>query len=188
MYRGAEQEGRSEVAIKVIDLEESDDDLDDIQKEISVLSRLSCPQLMGYYCSFVKGQDLCIVMELLDGGSVFDLMQGGQPLSEVHAAIILRELLLGVEYLHSANKIHRDLKAANILLTRNGSVKLGDFGATGQLTETISKRNTFVDHCTGWLPRSSWRASMASRRIFGAWESQPSSSSRVNHRTPTSIQ
>ncbi|KAJ1442402.1 Protein kinase domain [Sesbania bispinosa] len=71
-------------------------------------------------------------------------LQSGPPLDEMSIACILRDLLHAIDYLHSEGKIHRDIKAANILLTENGDVKVADFGVSAQLTRTISRRKTFV--------------------------------------------
>ncbi|RID63627.1 hypothetical protein BRARA_E02618 [Brassica rapa] len=139
-----DKELNKEVAIKVIDLEESEDEIEDIQKEISVLSQCRCPYITEYYGSYLHQTKLWIIMEYMAGGSVADLLQSGHPLDETSIACITRDLLHAVEYLHSEGKIHRDIKAANILLTENGDVKVADFGVSAQLTRTISRRKTFV--------------------------------------------
>ncbi|CAD6223712.1 unnamed protein product [Miscanthus lutarioriparius] len=144
VYKGFDKELNKEVAIKVIDLEEAEDDIEDIQKEISVLSQCRCPYITDYYGSYLHQTKLWIVMEYMAGGSVADLLQAGPPLDEMSISCILRDLLHAIEYLHSEGKIHRDIKAANILLTESGDVKVADFGVSAQLTKTMSRRKTFV--------------------------------------------
>lgn len=131
------------MAVKHIDLEGSDDDIREIQQEISLLATCSSEYVTRYRTSFVRGVKLWIVMEYLGGGSCLDLLKPG-PMIEGHISIIMRELLQGLDYLHSTGKIHRDIKAANILLSESGQVKIADFGVAAQLTNIKSQRLTFV--------------------------------------------
>ncbi|CAD2212670.1 protein kinase [Angomonas deanei] len=84
-------------------------------------------------------------MEYCEGGSV-DLVHKflKKPLPEKLIAYVCREVLLGLQYLHKHRLIHRDIKGSNVLLTRDGQVKLADFGVSTQLENTWSRRNTFI--------------------------------------------
>ncbi|CAG8456652.1 1473_t:CDS:10, partial [Paraglomus brasilianum] len=143
VYKGFDKRSKMPVAIKIIDLEAAEDEIEDIQQEIAILSQLDSPYFTRYYGSYLKDTHLWIVMEYCSGGSCSDLVKPGA-FKEEYIAIILRELLKGLEHLHNENKLHRDIKAANILLCATGDVKLADFGVSGQITATMNKKNTFV--------------------------------------------
>lgn len=119
-------------------LETIQDELDNIQKEISLLSRLECPYVIKYFGSFLNKTDLCIVMEYLGGGSFRDLIKPS-PLNEVQISCVLKDILNGLVIIHKENVVHRDIKSANILLSLSGKVKIGDFGVARQLNETFKR-------------------------------------------------
>ncbi|KAL4788223.1 kinase-like domain-containing protein [Aspergillus varians] len=143
VYKGVDKRNGKSVAIKIIDVENAEDEVEDIIQEIAILSELNSPYVTRYYGSYLKGSSLWIVMEFCSGGSCSDLMRPG-PIPEEYIVIIIRELLKGLDYLHGDKKLHRDVKAANILLTSGGQVKLADFGVSSQLSATMTKKNTFV--------------------------------------------
>ncbi|ODV61398.1 putative serine/threonine protein kinase SPS1, partial [Ascoidea rubescens DSM 1968] len=132
------------VAIKVINLEDTEDEISVLIQEISFLSQLRSPYITNYYGTFVHNVSMWIVMEYCGGGSCADLLKYHKKLNEDVVSFIIRDTLKGLEYLHFEKKIHRDIKSANILLTNHGQVKLADFGVSGQITEHTIKKNTFV--------------------------------------------
>ena len=114
VYKGVDKRTGQLVAIKVIDVENAEDEVDDIIQEISILSGLNSPYVTKYHGSYLKGSDLWIVMEYCSGGSCGDLLRPGL-IPEEYIIIIVRELLLGLEYLHNDNKLHRDIKGEDCI-------------------------------------------------------------------------
>uniref|UniRef100_A0A915IPG8 non-specific serine/threonine protein kinase n=1 Tax=Romanomermis culicivorax TaxID=13658 RepID=A0A915IPG8_ROMCU len=111
-----------------------DTDLQEIIKEISIMQQCDSPFVVKYYGSYFKNSDLWIVMEYCGAGSVSDIMRlRKKTMKEIEIAVVLRDTLLGLQYLHNRRKIHRDVKAGNILLNTEGHAKLADFGVAGQL-------------------------------------------------------
>lgn len=139
-------------AIKIMNVNENE--LEEIKVEINVLKNFSKhPNIARYYGTFIKksitpGKDdqIWLVMEFCGGGSLTDLIRGckNRSIKEEWIGIISREILLGINYLHSNHIIHRDIKGQNVLLTEQGDVRLVDFGVSAQLDRTIGRRNTFI--------------------------------------------
>ncbi|KOX77898.1 Serine/threonine-protein kinase 3 [Melipona quadrifasciata] len=136
VYKALHKESGQVLAIKQVPV---DTDLQEIIKEISIMQQCDSPYVVKYYGSYFKNTDLWIVMEYCGAGSVSDIMRlRKKTLQEDEIATILSDTLKGLEYLHLRRKIHRDIKAGNILLNNEGHAKLADFG------DTMAKRNTVI--------------------------------------------
>lgn len=110
-------------------------------KEINMLKQCDSPYILKYYSSYIKNNTIWIILEFCDGGSLLDIMRiTNKFYSEKEIASIIKMVLKGLQFLHAQRKIHRDIKAGNILLTDEGVAKLGDFGVSAQLTNSISKK------------------------------------------------
>ncbi|XP_031494533.1 serine/threonine-protein kinase BLUS1 isoform X2 [Nymphaea colorata] len=137
------------VAIKVLDLEKCNNDLDGIRREVQTMSLTDHPNLLKAHCSFTNDHSLWVVMPYMAGGSCLHIMKSAyaEGFEEPVIATLLREVLKALVYLHSHGHIHRDVKAGNILLDGNGAVKLADFGVSACMFDTGDRqrsRNTFV--------------------------------------------
>uniref|UniRef100_A0A8C0UAU2 non-specific serine/threonine protein kinase n=1 Tax=Cyanistes caeruleus TaxID=156563 RepID=A0A8C0UAU2_CYACU len=99
--------------------------------------------------SYFVGKHLWLVMEYMDGGTLRDIISETQ-MSEGEIAVVSRECLQGLGFLHSNHVIHRDVKSCNILLRMDGSVKLADFGLSAQLTPE-QRRQSSVASTSGLM-------------------------------------
>mmetsp|Transcript_5848 Transcript_5848/g.18302 ORF Transcript_5848/g.18302 Transcript_5848/m.18302 type:complete len:689 (+) Transcript_5848:1581-3647(+) len=123
-----------------------------VAREVEILKQANHSNIVGYYDYFLRpGPDgneprLWLFLEFCALGSVLDVMEGqGGPLNEAQAAVVLREVLTALDYMHNELRaLHRDVKAANVLLTRTGKVKLGDLGVAAQVYNTMQMRGTMI--------------------------------------------
>ncbi|XP_064260782.1 serine/threonine-protein kinase PAK 3-like [Passer domesticus] len=137
-----------EVAIKKISLlQGSSSEL--CLNEIQVMRGTKNANLVNYVDSYLVDEELWLVMEYMDGGSLHDVIRETH-MAEGEIAAVSRECLQGLDFLHSNQVIHRDIKSHNILLGLDGSVKLADFGLAAQLTAEQSKRRSAVG-TTYWM-------------------------------------
>ncbi|KAJ0910238.1 putative protein kinase AGC-MAST family [Helianthus annuus] len=99
-----------------------------ILAERDILISARNPFVVRFFYSFTCRENLYLVMEYLNGGDLFSLLKNLGCLEENMARVYIAELVLALEYLHSLNVIHRDLKPDNLLIGPYGHIKLTDFG------------------------------------------------------------
>jgi len=142
VYIAIEVSTGKEVAIKQMNLtQQPKKEL--IINEIIVMKENKNPNIVNYVDSFLVGEELWVIMEYLDGGSLTDVVTE-TCMDEGQIAVVCRECLIALEFLHENNVIHRDIKSDNILLGMDGGVKLTDFGFCAQLSPEQNKRSTMV--------------------------------------------
>ena len=101
--------------------------------EIQLLRNLNHPNIVRYYGYMESCESISIIMEYCEGGSLRAMIENFGNLTENLAIQYIRQILKGLDYLHGQGIVHRDIKASNILTTKDGFAKLGDFGISGRL-------------------------------------------------------
>ncbi|XP_011070376.1 serine/threonine-protein kinase BLUS1 [Sesamum indicum] len=149
VYRAIYLPATEVVAVKCLDLDRCNSNLDDIRREAQTMSLINHPNVIKAFCSFVVDHNLWVVMPFMAEGSCLHLMKIAYPEGFEESAIgsILKETLKALEYLHKHGHIHRDVKAGNILMDSDGEVKLADFGVSACMFDRGDRqrsRNTFV--------------------------------------------
>lgn len=143
VYKGYHKQTKQNVAIKVLNLDTEEDEIMDVQQEIQFLLELkNVPNVTRYYGLFLNDTKLWIIMDYCAGGSVRTLLKPGV-FEEKYVGVLLREVLYGLLAVHKLGVIHRDIKAANILISKEGHVQLCDFGVAAK-TLNLAKRTTMA--------------------------------------------
>ena len=139
VYKIQNKKTKEIFAAKISTMQKSN--IENFKKEINVLKQCNNPYIIKYKNSYIKNNQIWIIIEYCDGGSIFDLMKiTKKKLTENEISNIIKMVLKGLIYLHSQKKIHRDIKSGNILITKKGLIKLGDFGVSTQLMHSHSKK------------------------------------------------
>lgn len=114
-----------------------------VRQEVTIHSRLNHPSILKLYTFFEDANYVYLVLELAHNGELQKyLKEQRKILTESEAADVLKQVVLGLLYLHSNQILHRDISLSNILLTKDMKVKIADFGLATQLTRPDEKRTT----------------------------------------------
>jgi serine/threonine protein kinase len=168
VYKAKTQSGEL-VAIKITNIDEEDfraspdrmdETIQDFRKEVSILRQLKDSKTKNVnviHDAFDLHSQLWIVADYCTGGSVRTLMRAYHQeklgLEEKYIIPIARELIVALKGMHDIGIIHRDVKCANVYVTEDGEIQLGDFGIVGVLDDGISSKRKTIVGTPHWMPK-----------------------------------
>ncbi|KAK1789870.1 hypothetical protein P4O66_015750 [Electrophorus voltai] len=120
---------------------------DDIEREVDILQQLQHPNIISLHDVYENRTDVVLVLELVSGGELFDFLAHKESLSEEEATEFIKQILNGVQYLHSKSIAHFDLKPENIMLLDKNvpmpRIKVIDFGLAHKIEDGVEFKNIF---------------------------------------------
>lgn len=145
-------------AIKILDKEKilKKNMGNQIRKEISIMKMIQHHHVIAVKDVFATATKIFIVLELVEGGELFDKIVDVGKLAEEDARFYFKQLIEGMEYCHDQGICHRDLKPENLLLDSDGNIKVSDFGLAtlyiGDATAEGSSERSELLHTTCGTP------------------------------------
>ena len=135
-----------QVALKIVhpELIKNPGLMETFKTEARMHAQLNHPNIVTVFSFEIIEDDYVIILEYIDGQSLKTLIQEKGPFNQMEAIKYFKQILRGLNYAHSLNIIHRDIKPGNILVTKRGQVKLSDFGIAKILGTWESARGGFV--------------------------------------------
>lgn len=137
VYRGLDLRLDRPVALKVMESRYAGDQqfLTRFQREARAVARLKHPGVVAVYDQGIDGHHPFLVMELIEGGTLRELLRERGPMPPHAVAAVLSPVLGGLSVAHAAGLVHRDIKPENVLISDDGEVKIADFGLVRAVAE-----------------------------------------------------
>eukprot|EP01130_Rhizamoeba_saxonica_P015594 TRINITY_DN7044_c0_g1_i2.p1 TRINITY_DN7044_c0_g1~~TRINITY_DN7044_c0_g1_i2.p1 ORF type:complete len:985 (+),score=221.29 TRINITY_DN7044_c0_g1_i2:37-2991(+) len=142
IFEATRKQGLVVVAVKIVKLNDVEV-ISQIIQTIKTLETLDHPNILKYDGAYKQDNKVYMVIEYCEAGSINEIYEDLQhPLTETQIILMCYSVLKALEYIHAKNIVHRNIKGSNILLTRDGKLKLDDFGLSGYLTDKEGRSNS----------------------------------------------
>lgn len=146
VYKALDKRDGRLVAIKVLEMKRNQQAIEEaLREEIDFMKGCDSDYIVRFKGIFPVDGRTWIAMEYCAAGSLADILEiCGGTFAEPEIAAAMKGALLGLDYLHAHNKMHRDIKGANILINDRGECKLADFGVSREMKSSSERRFTMI--------------------------------------------